>query len=416
MTATASEPGRLRLNAGGLFEVLPVLEQHDPANPSATLGQLLGPPREVGDGVVVISRYEDCRAVLRDPRTRRSLRLSAAFEEQGTSFLTGLDPPEHTRTRRLLGAAFTPRVVEELRPAIEALVDDHLDAVAGRPAFDLAASFSRPVPIAALCALIGIPADDVPRISVWSEPISYGADLLAPPRSRAQQREYRETVREFRPYLRDLLHARRAEPQDDLLSRLATVADGDERLSDREIIANTMGLLVAGHETTVSTIGHGILWALRQPDGLPRLASGDPDEIAAFTDETLRMDCPLQATPRVVGEDMVVGGVPLARGTSMILLLGVANRDPDAFSEPDAFRPGAHTARHLGLGVGLHYCVGAGLGKLEAGVALPRVAQRLVDPQLVAGGVGYAGGWGLRSPQRIEVTAAEVLPRTTPWR
>jgi cytochrome P450 len=409
----ANDASNLRLNAGGLFSALSELVDHDPAAPASTMGKLLGPPREVADGVVVVSRYADCHAVLRHPEIRRSLRLAAAFGNQGTSFLGGIDPPEHTQTRRLLATAFTPRVVTDLVPRLRRTIDEHLDAFVGQTRVDLSADLARPVALAALCALIGVPDADRDLIAAWSGPLSDSADMLAPPRTRAEQRAQREMFGAFRTYLRALIDDKRTTPGDDLLSRLLTMP-ADDCLSEREIVANMMGLLVAGHETTVSTIGHGLLVALREPQWWELLKSGDDDALNRFVDETLRYDSPLQATPRVAGADLEIGGLRVREGTALVLLLGTANRDPDAFPEPDRFDPNREGgARHLGLGGGIHYCIGGALGRAQAVLTLRAVAERVVNPRLVVDGVSYAPGWGMRAPNRIVVDADRVLPATS---
>ena len=399
------------MSTGALLAEVPGLRGLDPADPYPQYASILGPPVVLAGGnAAVITRYATCAQLLRDQTISSRRETSPVFRGMSSSFFNVLDPPEHTRIRGMVSKSFTPRSVEQLRPWLEAKVSELLGD-AELDGFDVVGGLAYPLPLEAICQLLDIPAGDRHKVMAWSAPITFGADLLAGRRSRDDQRAYRAGLRDFRLYLQELIEEREGKPGHDLLSRLARPDENGDRLGNREIITTAMGLLIAGHETTVSTIAHGALAMAREPVLAERVASDDAF-VDALVDEVLRFDTPVQATLRVATQDMSLDGVDVPAGCALLLLLGAANRDPDQFSDPDTFDVDRTNNRtHLSFGAGPHFCVGAALGRLEAVLALRELARRLPRPQVVSGGTVYAKSMMLRTLTRLELRPTVELSR-----
>jgi cytochrome P450 len=343
-------------------------------------------PRE---RLYVLSRLADCEAVLADPAFGRTeeddvplARRAAAVSMDGVNArsLLRLNPPDHTRLRRLVSRAFTPARVRELAPRIEELTAGLLNgAFDSAEPFDLIGGLALPLPVAVISELLGIPVDDRPRLVGWSDALARALDpgFLIPEEHRARQREARL---EFADYLRDLLPSRRRSPGGDLISALIGVHDADDgTLSEDELIGLCMLLLIAGHETTRSLIGSAVLALLRHPAELAAL-SADPSLVGQAVEETLRYDPPVQLLTRFARDATSVAGQPVAAGSFTLMLVGAANRDPAAGADPDLFSVRRETRRHLAFGHGIHFCLGAPLARLEAAIALGQLLPLL--PQL----------------------------------
>ncbi|MFB4320151.1 cytochrome P450 [Actinomadura sp. 21ATH] len=330
-------------------------------------------------GLWVTSSYALCDEILRDPLFGHRPGNGGLWRDSPVrrrSFLT-MDPPDHTRLRRLVSKAFTPRLIRELRPRAEQVVDGLLDGVEGE--VDLIEALAYPLPVILISELLGVPPEDRDRFRGWSDALARGLDpdFLLPADDLARRDEARE---EFAAYFRDLAARRRAEPRGDLLSALVAVSDGGEVLAEEELLATCVLLLVAGHETTVNLIGNGALALLRDPELPARFRAGSA---AAAVHELLRYDPPVQLTLRAALEDREPAGTPIARGEMVLLLLGAANRDPGVFPDPDRpdlsrYAEGSRTPRHLSFGAGIHYCLGAHLALIEGQVALRRLFRREV--------------------------------------
>ena len=287
--------------------------------------------------------------------------------------LLTLDPPDHTRLRRLVAGAFTPRAIAALEPWIRDLTDRLLTAVDGAAGFDVIDALAFPLPIAAICHLLGVPAEDQAQFRAWGHDVAAALELQT---AASAQKQSRAAELALTGYLQDLVRRRRADPDDSILSALITAEDQGDRLSSGEVVSTALLLLVAGFETTVNLIGNGTVALLGDPEAWSRLRE-DPTLIPAAIEEMLRYDSPVQLTSRVATEDVEVGGNLIAAGRPVIVSIGGANRDPQVFEQPDEFRidrpdPG----RHLSFSLGMHHCLGASLARLEGRVAIEELTRR----------------------------------------
>jgi len=345
--------------------------------------------------LVVFSEYAACEEVLRHPATA-SDRLKSTIAAQaiaagqsvrpfGEPGFLFLDPPDHTRLRKLAQKAFAPKVVKALEPDIVALVNALLDDIEPGVAFDAVADLAYPLPVAVICRLLGVPIEDEPQFSRASALLAQGLDPFATFTGEASADVDRrmEAGLWLRGYLRELIAQRRSAPREDLISALIAAEEDGDQLSAEEIVATCNLLLIAGHETTVNLIANAILAMLRHPWHWAALSS-DPSRAAAIVEETLRYDPPVQLIGRVAADDMTIGGIDIAKGDIMMLLLAAAQRDPAVYDRPDSFDPDRGTIRHLAFGLGPHFCLGAPLARLEATIALSALAARFPDARLDA--------------------------------
>jgi cytochrome P450 len=351
-------------------------------------------PFHLPDGnLTVFSSFGDCDDVLRHPASasdgmkstvvQRQLAEGGAFRPLGPPGFLFLDPPDHTRLRRLVSKAFVPKVVKALEPVITAMVDDLLDDVARAGRFDVIADLAYPLPVAVICRLLGVPLEDEPKFSHASALLAQGLDpfitLSGDAPDGAEQRL--EAGRWLREYVHGLVDQRRGAPRDDLISGLIAAEEEGDQLTEDEIVATCNLLLIAGHETTVNLIANAVLAMLRDPAQW-RALGAEPSRVAAVVEETMRYDPPVQLVMRIAGEDMTIGEVDVPKGDSMLLLTAASHRDPDAIERPNEFDPDRETIRHLGFGKGPHFCIGAPLARLEASVALSAVTARFPDAHI----------------------------------
>jgi cytochrome P450 len=282
------------------------------------------------------------------------------------------DPPEHTRLRGLVNKAFTPKVVEGLRPHMQRLVDGLLDAAASRGEMDVIAELAFPLPVTVIAVMLGVPEEDHRRFNAWSRELTLTLEPVIPADHLLRAGRAAEEIID---YFRHLVARKRQRPGDDLLTALIHAEEQGRRLDTEEMLANAVLLLVAGHETTVNLIGNGALALLHHPEALARLGR-EPGLIESAVEEVLRYDSPVQITSRLVREDTTVGGQPVQRGTEVLMLLGSANRDEARFAQPDRLDLARPDNKHLSFGGGAHYCLGAPLARVEGQLALGALARR----------------------------------------
>lgn len=342
----------------------------------------------------LISRHADVDRLLRDRRLGRTYLHQAShaefgrpnppawhapFRELNDAGMLDREPPDHTRLRRLVLRAFTPRTVEAMRPRIEAIVNGLIDGFAGAGEVDLIADFLEPLPVTVIAELLGIPETDRHLLRPWSADICLMYELNPPDES---AHTAVAASLEFSTYLRELLAERRAHPGDDLISGLAAVVDDGDALTEQELIGTCVLLLNAGHEASVNGAGNGWWTLFRHPDALARLRA-DPGLLPTAIVELLRYDTPLPLFERWVLEPIEVGGFSIPRGAEVALLFGSANRDPAAFERADVLDLARDPNPSLSFGAGIHYCLGAPLAKLELGIAFGTLLRRVPRLELV---------------------------------
>jgi len=342
-------------------------------------------------GFHVASRHADVTTILRDKRFgkdfigRMTRRHGPQIMEEPvyrsmSHWMLQLDPPDHGRLRGLVVRAFTARRIEDMRPRIQAIVDAIIDRVAPRGQMDLIADFAFRLPVTVICDMLGIPAGD--REVFFNSSRAGGRLLDLAPLSGAEIKEQNSFNLAMAEYFRRLFDLRRREPGDDLTTQLVQAEEHGDKLSNEELTANIILLFGAGHETTVNLIGNGLLALYRNPDQL-QLLQDDPSLTTNAVEELLRYDSSVQVTSRTTLEDVdEIGGIPLAKGQSVICLLGAANRDPAAYTEPDRLDITRADVRPLSFGGGVHYCVGAQLARLEGEIAIATLLRRLSNLRL----------------------------------
>lgn len=373
-------------------------------------------PMVFGDGnLVVFSRYADCDEVFRHPSSasdrlkstvaQRAIAAGEPARPFGQPGFLFLDPPDHTRLRKLAQKAFAPKVIKALEGDIATLVDAMLDDIeAAGPRFDVITDLAYPLPVAVICRLLGVPIEDEPEFGRASALLAQSLDPFiaftgAPPDGFAERLKAGKWLR---AYLRGLVDRRRSDPQDDLISGLIAAEEDGDQLTEDEIVATCNLLLIAGHETTVNLIANGILAMLRDRRHWTALGA-DPQRAAAVIEETLRYDPPVQLAGRIAAEEMTIGGTTVPKGDNMMVLLAAAQRDPTMYAEPDTFDPDRTNLRHLGFGHGAHFCLGAPLARLEARIAFTALTARFPHARLDSAPV-YKPNVTLRGLAALAVT------------
>ncbi|WP_030983443.1 cytochrome P450 [Streptomyces sp. NRRL S-1813] len=383
------------------FNVPESLELSDEYEQARNRPGLLKVRMTYGEPAWLVTRYAEARFVLGD---RRFSRAAGALHDEPRqsegrrdSGILGMDPPDHTRLRTLVAKAFTVRQVEKLRPQVKQLANELLDelAAAGPPA-DLVDRYALPIPVAVICRLLGVPAEDRPRFRVWSDAALSTSSLTAA--------EFDANLEELRSYMAQLIEEHRRAPQDDLMTALIDARDVNDRLSELELVDLCVGILVAGHETTATQIPNFVLALLDHPGQLALLRA-QPELINGAVEELLRF-VPLgsgASQPRYATEDVEVGGTLVRAGTPVLVAVGAANRDALRFDSPgtlDISRGG--TNQHLGFGHGVHHCLGAPLARLELQEALIALITRF--PELrPAGDVVWKSQMLVRGPRVMPV-------------
>lgn len=353
-----------------------------------------------GEPAWLATRYADARFVLGDKRFSRAMAAERdeprMSEGRRPDSILGMDPPDHTRLRRLVAKAFTIRRVEQLRPSVRALSERCLDdLIAQGPPVDLVENFALPIPVAVICELLGVPVGDRPLFRAFSD-----ASLST---SRLTAEETAETFREFDDYMRGLVAQRRAEPADDLMTDLIAARDERDKLTEDELVSMCRGILVAGHETTASQIPNFVFVLAERPDKWAQLCA-DPELVKPAVEELMRF-VPLGAGsgfPRYASEDVEVGGVLVRRGEPVLVAIGAANRDGLRFDAADEVRFDREENQHLGFGHGVHHCLGAPLARVELQEALRTLVTRLPNLRL-AGDPAWKKEMLVRGPRTMPI-------------
>jgi hypothetical protein len=363
------------------------------------------PVNETPLGIWRLTRYADVVRLLRETPcgVRTTDGTLPGLDESGLGrqrlFMLQQDPPSHTRLRRLVSRAFTPRSVERIRGEIRRVADECLDRVDGQAGMDVIADLALPVPSTVICEMLGVPVADRERFTVWTAEATHGlAAAISPPEVVDRARAAGEALGS---YFEELIVERRSNLSDDLLSGLIRAEEAGDRLSPAELISQAIGLLIAGFETTIGLIGNGVRALLRHPDQLAKLRAR-PELIGAAVDECLRFDGPITLTVRVLHADAEFGGKTIPKNASVWAILAAANRDPDVFPEPDRFDIERRDNHHVAFGGGSHFCLGSHLAHLEAEIAIGSLVQRFPEVKLESETVE----WGrslFRVPARLPI-------------
>ncbi|WP_261559490.1 cytochrome P450 [Frankia tisae] len=371
-------------------------------------------PIRLGDArVTLATTYDGCAAVLQGAHWGRGYSDGlnpfrpgvAPGEVPGGSFLA-MDPPDHTRLRGLVSRAFTPRASLAETPFVGRTVDGLVDVAVAQGGLDVVAGLARPLSLAVMGRLLGVPAAEAPLFLGWIQGITRGTDpdyLLSP----AEIVVRTAAARDLGRYLFDLVAARRAQPRDDLVSRLVAIQHDQDVLTEREVVELCALLLAAGLDTTANLVTNGVLALLRHPDQLALLRER-PELVAAAVEEMLRYDPPSQFVTRVALADTTVLGHPFRRGDGVVVLSASGHRDPAAFADPDRFDITRYAAspparRHLGFALGLHYCLGAPLARIQAEAAIGTLVRRGGELSLVTEDIEYRPNAALRGPDSLLV-------------
>ncbi|MFJ5547715.1 cytochrome P450 [Streptomyces sp. NPDC093225] len=364
----------------------------------------------------LVTRYADARQALADQRLSKNpahhaepahakgkTGIPGERKAELMTHLLNIDPPDHTRLRRLVSKAFTPRRVAEFTPRVQQLTDQLIDGFAAKGEADLIHEFAFPLPIYAICEMLGVPREDQDDFRDWAGMmIRHGGG----PRGGVAR-----SVKQMRSYLVDLIHRKRDDLGDDLISGLIRASDHGEHLTENEAAAMAFILLFAGFETTVNLIGNGLHSLFMNPRERDRLqaslAAGETDLLATGVEELLRYDGPVElATWRFATEPLTLGGQSVGTGDPVLVVLAAADRDPARFAEPDTLDLARSDNQHLGYGHGIHYCLGAPLARLEGQTALATLLTRLPDLRLAVepAELRWRGGLIMRGLRTLPVT------------
>ncbi len=365
----------------------------------------------------VLTRYDDVYAALRNPQLISGQRVKSYAKGlppdtqislqplyyQIGKWIGNMDPPDHTRLRRLVNVAFTPRIIEGLRPRIKEVVSELLDKVDIDSPTDFIAEFAYPLPVIVIAEMLGIPVEDRDKFLAWSGPLTAYTGTGKPQLNIAQNAS--DSASQLTAYFKEIVDLRRSEPRDDLISALVLVEEEGDRLTEHEMLSMCGFVIVAGHETTMALLGNGLLALLQNPEQFEQLTK-DPQLTKSAVEECLRFDSPIQHQTRVVAEDFELGGREIKAGQRVMPFLGAANRDPAQFPEPDRFDLARTPNKHLAFGYGRHLCLGASLARLEAIIAFRMIAYRFPNTQMAvdANALEWRHHTSNRNPIKLPVT------------
>jgi len=373
----------------------------------APVFRFAGPANEMA---WLVTRYDDAAAVLKDPELSKDrvrsmnpavmARMSWLFKlfEPLAQNMLNKDPPDHTRLRGLVHKAFTPKLVEQLRGRVQTLADGLLDAAARKGSFDLVADYALPIPITIIAQMLGVPPGDYRKFQRWSNRLVSNANMrdvvISIP-----------SLLMFARYLRKLIELRRASPGDDLLSALIQAEEAGDKLSPSELLSMAFLLLVAGHETTVNLISGGALALLQHPEQREWLRQ-NPGMIGTAVEELLRYVSPVEISTERFSRDITLHGQRIPRGDVVFAVIGSANHDEQHFEEPEKLNLARDPNKHLSFGLGIHYCLGAPLARLEGQIALNTLVNRMPGLRLAkpAESLRWRTGFLIRGPKQLPAT------------
>jgi pimeloyl-[acyl-carrier protein] synthase len=358
----------------------------------------------------MLTRYNDMVGVLRDDDRFSAERVGPQIQGQDGAerlpqdgfprSMLGSDPPDHTRLRTLVNKAFTPRRIRELTGRIQELVDGSLDRVADQGEMEVITDFAYPLPITVIAEMLGVPGEDRDFFRDASQKIAVALGPIEDMQVALRAMEGRNQLVE---YFNEIIPKRKGESRDDLITALLGAEEAGDFLSHGELLAMLLLLLVAGHETTVNLIGNGLLALLRNPDQLQRLRSEEGIERHAV-EELLRYDSPVQMTGRIAKEDVEVGGKAVRAGQFVSTIVASANRDPEAFRDPDSLDLAREPCNHLSFSAGIHFCLGAQLARLEGQIALSSIVRRFPNLKLASDDLRWRPAPILRGLVALPVT------------
>jgi cytochrome P450 len=378
------------------------------------------------NGFWVVTGYDEVEACYLDERLSRQEAAQRQFRWIGTSddppeieeavsshlaTILNLEPPDHTRLRALVSSAFTPRAVKVWRDLSCRVVDETLAAALQHREFDFLREVGYPIPERIICEVLGVPVEDHDKWKTWAVGLGHAAIFIGRNRSDATlppgvREAAQQALLKWYGYFRDLAARRRADPGDDLVSALVNAEEAGDRLSEQELVGALMLLVSAGHETTANLITNGLLALMRNPDQYALLRQDPQAHAAGVVTEVLRYDGPARGQPRVAVADVELGGKTIRAGDMVMVVVNAANRDPAVFPDPDRFDITRRANRHLAFGAGIHYCVGAGLARMEAEIAFERIGTSDATFELAAEQLAYKPTHGRN------LTALPVLQRT----
>jgi pimeloyl-[acyl-carrier protein] synthase len=361
------------------------LRETDPLHWSPTLG------------VWLLTRYADVHAALRDPRFScmserwehyqkfflRGGSVSSPLGEMYSKWMLQRDPPDHTRLRALVNKAFTSRAVEAMRPRIQRAIDDLLDRVVKSGSIDVMADVAFPLPILVISEMLGVPAEDYPKIRDWTSAL---LPSISPAASARDMTRINQVIVEYYKFFGKLIKDRLAEPKDDLLTALLQAREEGSKLTEEELLATCVFMIFAGHVTTTQLIGKGMLTLLQHPEQLEMLRQ-DPSLIGNAVEEMLRYESPFQLLYRTSAEEIQLHGKTILPRQMILLGAAAANHDPEQFTDPDSFDIKRDCSKHLAFAYGIHYCAGAPLARMEGQLAINSMLRRLPELTLHSSGI-----------------------------
>ena len=359
------------------------------------------------DVVTVLMNYSADRTPQPAYLDRLGLSFMKPFAEVMLQQMMFMDGASHSRLRSVCAAAFTPRRVEELRAAIEDIADELIDKVIASGRMDMIADFANPLPAILTAKLLGVPIEDHRQLHAWVIDLAevFGNFQHHPDRVA----EIVQSLEDLKSYVAARMDEQRRRPTDGLIHSLMTVEVDGHRLSDEEVIANTIITLIGGHETTTNLIASGFLTLLRTPESLEQLRS-HPEIMGSAVEELLRFESPVQHTARIATADMQLGGKTICKGSRVVAGLAAANRDPNRFPDPDRLDLLRTDNRHLAFGWAAHFCFGAPLARMEGQIAFKALLLRLSRPALLDDALDWRGNAGLRGLTALNISFDPGLP------